>query len=144
MLTDIKRLALSSEFNGLVNGRSIKVLIVDDSPAVRRLLKRILTEAQYEVVGEAKNGLEAVELYFTLKPDVVTMDITMPEMEGIEALKQIKKRDPKAKVIMLTSLSDVQSVKEAILAGAANYVIKPLVGEQICKLLKILKTVAVK
>jgi two-component system chemotaxis response regulator CheY len=102
-----------------------KVLIVDDAAFMRMMIKNILTKNGFEVVGEASNGAEAVELYKKLKPDLVTMDITMPEMDGIEALKKIKEIDPNAKVIMVSAMGQQQLVIEAIQAGAKDFIVKP-------------------
>jgi len=102
-----------------------KVLIVDDAAFMRMMIKNILTKNGFEVVGEASNGVEAVELYKKLKPDLVTMDITMPEMDGIEALKKIKEIDPNAKVIMVSAMGQQQLVIEAIQAGAKDFIVKP-------------------
>ncbi len=102
-----------------------KVLIVDDAAFMRMLLKDIVTKAGYEVVGEASNGAEAVEKYKELKPDIVTMDITMPEMNGIEATKEIMKIDPNANVIMCSAMGQQMMVVEAIQAGAKDFIVKP-------------------
>jgi two-component system chemotaxis response regulator CheY len=102
-----------------------KVLIVDDAAFMRMMIKNILTKNGFEVVGEASNGAEAVELYKKLQPDLVTMDITMPEMDGIEALKKIKEIDPNAKVIMVSAMGQQQLVIEAIQAGAKDFIVKP-------------------
>ncbi|HCZ07066.1 MAG: two-component system, chemotaxis family, chemotaxis protein CheY [Thermotogota bacterium] len=104
---------------------SLKVLIVDDAAFMRMLLKDIITKAGYEVVGEASNGVEAVQKYKELKPDVVTMDITMPEMDGIQAIKEIKKIDPDAKVIVCSAMGQQAMVVEAIQAGAKDFIVKP-------------------
>lgn len=101
------------------------VLIVDDAYSMRNLLRKALKEADYEVVSEAKNGKEGVEMYFRLKPDVVTMDIKMPEMSGIEATKQILAKDPQAKIIVVTGNSDDDIKKEIMDAGALEYLSKP-------------------
>ncbi len=102
-----------------------KVLIVDDAAFMRMLLKDIITKAGYEVVGEASNGAEAIEKYKELKPDIVTMDITMPEMNGIEATKGILKIDPNANVIMCSAMGQQMMVVEAIQAGAKDFIVKP-------------------
>ena len=109
----------------------IRVLIADDTQFMRANLKIILERNQMQVVGEAENGIKAVKLYGDLKPDVVTMDITMPGMDGIEAVKQIKKMDPNAKVIMVTALGQEMFVREAIVAGAKNFIVKPFKEEKI-------------
>ncbi len=101
------------------------VLIVDDTAFMRKLLRNILLSAGFNVVGEAENGKQAVELYKKLKPDLVTLDIVMPEMNGIEALKQIRSIDPNAKIIMCTAVGQEQMVKAAIKLGAKGYIVKP-------------------
>ncbi len=102
-----------------------KILIVDDTLFMRTLLKNILFSGGHEIVGEAGDGAEAVEKYQALKPDLVTMDVVMPKMNGIEALKEIKKIDPGAKVVMCTAVGQEQMVKLAIKTGARGYVVKP-------------------
>lgn len=102
-----------------------KVLIVDDTRFLRETLKEILRKAGYEVVGEAENGLKAVELFKQLEPDLVTLDITMPEMNGIEVLKEIKSLQQDAKVIMCSAMGQQKMVVEAIEAGAKDFVTKP-------------------
>ncbi|MGB9792626.1 MAG: response regulator [Thermacetogeniaceae bacterium] len=108
-----------------------KVLVVDDAAFMRMMLKDILAKNGYEVVGEAENGLQAVELYKELKPDVVTMDITMPEMDGIAALKAIKKLDPNAKVVICSAMGQQAMVMEAIQSGALDFVVKPFQRERV-------------
>ena len=102
-----------------------RVLIVDDAAFMRMMLKDILAKASYEVVGEAANGKEAVESYKETKPDLVTMDITMPEMDGITAVKEIKKIDPQAKIIMVSAMGQQAMVIDAIQSGALDFVVKP-------------------
>lgn len=102
-----------------------RVLIVDDAAFMRMMIKNILTSNGYEVVGEAENGVQAVEKYKELKPDLVTMDITMPEMDGIAAVKEIKKIDPNARIIMCSAMGQQSMVIEAIQAGAKDFIVKP-------------------
>ncbi len=104
---------------------SKRVLIVDDATFMRTLLKDILTKADYTVVGEAKDGSEAVSLYSELQPDLVTMDITMPNMTGIEALRSIMDESPEAKVIMCSAMGQQAMVLEAIKFGAKDFIVKP-------------------
>jgi two-component system chemotaxis response regulator CheY len=117
-----------------------RVLVVDDAAFMRMMLKDILTKAGHEVVGEAANGVEAVEKYKELRPDVVTMDITMPEMNGIDAIKEIKKIDPNATVIVCSAMGQQAMVIEAIQAGAKDFIVKPFqparVIEAVQKVLK--------
>jgi two-component system chemotaxis response regulator CheY len=100
------------------------VLVVDDSAFMRNLLKQLL-EDDHEVVGEAENGVEAVEMYDELDPDVVTMDVVMPIRNGIEATAEIKGDDPNASVIMCTSVGQEEKMREAVKAGADGYITKP-------------------
>ncbi|HSA07289.1 MAG TPA: response regulator [Candidatus Gastranaerophilales bacterium] len=102
-----------------------KVLIADDAAFMRTMLKDILIKGGYEIAGEASNGNEAIELYKLFKPDLVTMDITMPEMNGIAALKQIMKLDPDARIIMCSAMGQQSIVIETIQAGAKDFIIKP-------------------
>ncbi|MBD3411473.1 MAG: response regulator [Ignavibacteriales bacterium] len=103
-----------------------KVLIVDDVTTIRRILTKILTEMGHEVVAEAANGQEAYNLYCEHTPDVVTMDISMPVMDGIDSVEMIVKKDPDAKVIMLTSQGMKDQVVKAIQMGAKSYLLKPI------------------
>jgi two-component system chemotaxis response regulator CheY len=107
------------------------VLVVDDAAFMRMMLKDILTKGGHQVVGEAANGLEAIEQYGKLMPDLVTMDITMPEMEGIEALKRIKEVHPTAKIIMCSAMGQQGMVVQAIQAGAKDFVVKPFQTERV-------------
>ncbi|SFG06783.1 two-component system, chemotaxis family, response regulator CheY [Halopelagius inordinatus] len=100
------------------------VLVVDDSAFMRNLLKQLL-DGEHEVVGEAENGVEAVELYRELGPDVVTMDVVMPIRNGIEATTEIKSMDDSASVIMCTSVGQEEKMREAVEAGADGYITKP-------------------
>lgn len=108
-----------------------RVLITDDALFMRTTLKNILTKNGYEVVGEAANGRESVELYQKMRPDVVTMDITMPEMDGITAVKEIKKLDAGAKVIMCTAMGQKNMVLEAVAAGAKDFLVKPFQPDKV-------------
>ncbi|EGD52010.1 response regulator receiver protein [Thermoanaerobacter ethanolicus JW 200] len=102
-----------------------KVLIVDDATFMRMILKTLLKKNGFEVVGEAENGVVAIEKYKELKPDIVTMDITMPEMDGVQALKEIRAFDPNAKVVMISALGQELYVKEAVMFGAKGFIVKP-------------------
>ena len=102
-----------------------RILVVDDAAILRQMLKNILTTQGHEVVGEAINGKEALEKYKKLKPDIVTMDIVMPEVDGIQALKNILAFDKNAKVIIISVIDQRKSLIEAIKAGAVDFIIKP-------------------
>lgn len=108
-----------------------RVLIVDDAKFMRHTLKGILTDMGYEVVGEAVNGQEACEKYTELKPDVVTMDIVMPELNGIDALRKIRSADPTAKVVMISAIDQREPLMEALRLGAADYVVKPFEKDRV-------------
>ncbi|SPF56589.1 Chemotaxis protein CheY [Candidatus Desulfosporosinus infrequens] len=108
-----------------------RVLIVDNSVLLRLSLKYLFENIGFEVAGEADNGLTAVKLYKDLKPDVVTMDISMPELDGIEALKMIKTIDKDARIIIISALGHELKVKEAISAGAIAFIEKPFVEDTI-------------
>jgi len=110
-----------------------RVLIVDDAGFMRRMLVNILSEGGFEVVGEADNGVDAVALYKQLKPDAVTMDITMPAMDGIAALKEILAYDKQAKIIMCSAMGQQSMVVEAIKLGAVDFVEKPFQTDQVVK-----------
>ena len=113
-----------------------KILIVDDSKTSRKSLRNMLTGAGYEVVAEAVDGKDGVEKYKEYKPDVVTMDITMPNLDGIDAVTQIMRIDPDAKIIMVTAAGQKNNVVEAIKRGAVDFVQKPFEAEAIVDVIK--------
>ena len=102
-----------------------RILIVDDAAFMRVSIRNILLKNGFEVAGEAENGAIAVQKYAELQPDAVTMDITMPEMTGLDALKEIRKLDPNAKVIMVSALGHEAMVRDAVMAGAKGFIVKP-------------------
>jgi two-component system chemotaxis response regulator CheY len=108
-----------------------RILITDDALFMRVTLKNILVNNGYEVVGEAENGQQAVQLYNELKPDLVTMDITMPEMDGLEALKQIRAGNPNAVIVMCTAMGQKNMVVEAIQNGAKDFIVKPFQPDRV-------------
>jgi two-component system chemotaxis response regulator CheY len=110
---------------------SKRILVVDDAAFMRMMIKNILSKNGYEIIGEAENGQVAVELYKKLKPDLVTMDITMPEMNGIEGVKAIREFDPDAKIIMCSAMGQQAMVMEAIQAGAKDFIVKPFQQDRI-------------
>jgi len=109
--------------------------VVDDADFIRYTIKLILNRNGFSVVGEAENGKVAIKKYMDLKPDIVTMDITMPEMSGIEALKNIVQLDSKAKVVMVSAMGQEIMVREAIMFGAKSFIIKPFKDELVIKTL---------
>lgn len=117
-----------------------KILVVDDAQFMRVLLRDIIEENGYEVVGEAENGEEAIKLYQELKPDLVTMDITMPVMDGIDALKNILALDPSAKIVMCTAIDEEDRMIQSIELGALEYFIKPFDKEKISQMLEMIFT----
>ena len=112
-----------------------KILLVDDAAFMRLKLKTLLISLGHEIAGEAENGVAALEQYRLLKPDVVLMDITMPDMNGLEALKAIKKLDPEAVIVMVSAMGNQESVMEAVKSGARNFIVKPFDNERIRKVL---------
>ena len=113
-----------------------KILIVDDAAFMRMMIKDILEKNGFEVIGEANNGLKAVEFYKKEKPDIVTMDITMPDMDGIGAVKEIKAFDPNAKVIMCSAMGQQGMVMDAIRAGAKDFIVKPFQADRVIEAVK--------
>jgi len=112
-----------------------KILIVDDAAFMRLSLKTMLEKNGFEVVGAAENGRKAIEMYKILKPDIVTMDITMPDMDGVEALAEIMKFDSKANVIMLSAMGQEEKIRDAVILGAKNFIVKPFKEEFLIKTL---------
>jgi len=108
-----------------------KILIVDDAAFMRMMIKNIITKYGYEVAGEAENGKQAVALYSELRPDLVTMDITMPEMDGIESVKAIRALDQSANIIMISAMGQQAMVMDAIQAGARDFIVKPFQQERV-------------
>ncbi|WP_117169699.1 response regulator [Paraliobacillus sediminis] len=108
-----------------------KILIVDDAAFMRMMIKDILSKNGFEVVGEAQDGVQAVEKYKELTPDLVTMDITMPEKDGIAALKEIKAINPDAVVLMCSAMGQQAMVIDAIQAGAKDFIVKPFQADRV-------------
>lgn len=110
---------------------SATIMIVDDAAFMRMMLKDILSKNGFTVVGEAENGLMAVEKYRELQPNLTIMDITMPEMDGLQAVKEIRKQDAKARIIMCSAMGQQSMVIEAIQSGAKDFVVKPFQAERV-------------
>lgn len=108
-----------------------RILIVDDAAFMRMMIKDILTKNGFEVIGEAQDGAQAIEKYKELNPDLVTMDITMPEMDGITALKEIKQVNADAKIIMCSAMGQQAMVIDAIQAGAKDFIVKPFQADRV-------------
>jgi two-component system chemotaxis response regulator CheY len=111
------------------------VLIVDDTKFMRSKLRNILECGNFKIAGEAEDGQQAVAMFERLKPDVVTMDITMPNMDGISSLKEIKKFRPEAKVIMISALGQKEKVRDSLVAGASDFILKPFVPEKVLEVI---------
>ncbi|MCI5492835.1 MAG: response regulator [Lachnospiraceae bacterium] len=112
------------------------ILICDDAAFMRMMIKDILTKNGYNIAGEAENGVKAVEKYAETNPDLVLMDITMPEMDGIQALKKIKEADANACVIMCSAMGQQAMVIEAIQSGAKDFIVKPFQAERVLEAVK--------
>jgi len=115
---------------------SIKILVVDDAIFMRSLIRDIFARSPFVIAGEAENGLEAIEMYKELRPDITTMDIVMPEVDGITALKEIMKFDPQAKVIMCSALGQESLIAESIEAGAKDFIVKPFQPNKVLKVVR--------
>lgn len=113
----------------------LKVLVVDDSLIIRKKIAKILENLGHEVLADATNGQEAIEAYIKYKPDFVTMDITMPDMDGITAVKEIMKIDSEAKVIMVTSHGQEDMVIKSIQSGAVGYILKPITDDKLAQVI---------
>jgi len=113
-----------------------RILIVDDAAFMRMMIKDILTKNGYEVVGEAEHGIRAIEKYKELMPDLVIMDITMPEMDGIEAVRQIRKLNADSQIIMCSAMGQQAMVIESIQAGARDFIVKPFQAERVIEAVK--------
>src|SRR5690606_34951981 len=121
---------------GVVKNMSNRILVVDDAAFMRMMIKDILVKNGFDVVGEAVDGVQAVEKYNELKPDLVTMDITMPEKDGIAALKEIKAIDPNAKIIMCSAMGQQAMVIDAIQGGAKDFIVKPFQADRVIEAIK--------
>jgi two-component system chemotaxis response regulator CheY len=120
-----------------------RLLVVDDALFMRKLICGVAAEAGWQVVGEAGNGAEAISLYQQHRPDLVTMDLVMPVMGGLEALRQIRAVDPEAKVVVVTALDQKQSLMDSIREGAIDFIVKPFERERVLALLAKLENAAV-
>jgi len=113
-----------------------RVLVVDDAAFMRMMIKDILRKGGYQVVGEAEDGIKAIEKYRELKPDLVTMDITMPDMDGITAVKEIRAIDPNAVIIMCSAMGQQAMVIDAIQAGAKDFIVKPFQPDRVLEAIR--------
>lgn len=112
---------------------SIKIMVVDDTSFMRTMMRSILEELGHHVVAEAGNGVEAIQTYKLVRPELVTMDITMPELDGISAVKEIKQVDPSAKIIMCSALGHRSMIIEAIRSGASDFILKPVHKDRVAE-----------
>ena len=112
------------------------ILIVDDAAFMRMMIRDVLTKNGFEIVGEAENGQRAIEKYKDLSPELVIMDITMPEVDGIQAVREIKKFNPSAKIIMCSAMGQQAMVIEAIQAGAKDFIVKPFQADRVVEAVK--------
>ncbi|MGE5550306.1 MAG: response regulator [Bacteroidota bacterium] len=113
-----------------------RVLVVDDAAFMRMMIKDILRKGGYQVIGEAEDGVRAIEKYRELKPDLVTMDITMPDMDGITAVKEIRKVDENAVIIMCSAMGQQAMVIDAIQAGAKDFIVKPFQPDRVLEAIR--------
>ncbi len=120
-------------------GTPIRVLVIDDEKLTRKLIMQVLKSVGFEIVGEAENGLHGIELFKLYKPDIVTLDVRMPQMDGVEALKKIREINNEAVVVMLTAENDSETVTELLKSGAANYIVKPVKRDLILEKMRIVK-----
>ena len=117
-------------------GMAKSIMICDDAAFMRMMIRDILTKNGFVVAGEAENGIKAIEKYKEVKPDLVLMDITMPEMDGIQALKEIRKLDENAKVVMCSAMGQQAMVIESIQAGAKDFIVKPFQADRVIEAVK--------
>ena len=119
-----------------------KILICDDSAFMRMMLRKVLEDNGHEIIGEAGDGKQAVQMYRQLTPELTTMDITMPKMDGIEAVKHIHEEDPVARIIMVTAIGQRSVIADAIKAGASDFIVKPFEPSQVVATInKVLDTI---
>ena len=114
-----------------VGPRAVRILLADDLAFMRLVQKEVLTEHGYEIVGEATNGREAVEMYGQLNPDIAVLDITMPEMNGLDAMKEIFSVDPEARIIICSAIGQQNLIVKAINAGLKDFIVKPFTPERL-------------
>jgi len=119
-----------------MNNKRVTVVIVDDNDMMRAILRSILRGEEYDVIGEARNGTQAVELVERMKPDIVCMDVLMPEKNGLEAMAEIKQILPETEFIMITGSADPETVQDAIMNGASGYIVKPFNAARVLDALK--------
>ncbi len=109
----------------------LKILIVDDSGVVRKIIESLIRDFKLNVVGTASNGREALEIFKIFKPEIVTLDITMPEMDGLECLTRMKQLHPESKIIVISALKDKETAMRAIKLGASSFIPKPFIGDDL-------------
>lgn len=140
-MDDVQKFLEDPRLNGKKkDGTPLRVIIVDDSLAHRRVLAKLLESVGYKVVAEAGDGQDGVNKYFEHKPDILTLDISMPGMEGDLAVAEIIKKDMSAKIVMITSIGHKELVEKCIYRGARGYILKPITTQQIPKILETIKS----
>jgi len=125
--------------NGNNNNQACQVMVVDDSEFVARLMSKMLAGTEYSVIGHAKNGQEALVKYQELKPEIVTMDIIMPNMNGIEAITELFKIDHKAKVLVVSAMGHDNVIQQAMDLGAKHYILKPFQKDDFLRAVQVVK-----
>ncbi len=110
---------------------AVRILIVDDAKFMRHMLKKCLTQGGFEIAGEAENGAVGVQKFLSLKPDLVTLDMIMPEMGGLEAMRRMREMDPGAKIIIVSAVDQRETMLEAVRLGATDYIAKPFDAERV-------------
>ena len=113
-----------------------KMMIVDDASFMQASIKLMIEKHGFQVIAEAVNGLDAIGKYKESKPDLVTMDITMPEMSGIESLKKIREMDPKANIVMVSAMGQEALIREAVVSGASSFIVKPFKEDKLVEVLQ--------
>jgi two-component system chemotaxis response regulator CheY len=127
--------AVANPLHAMGNRALNRLLIVDDALIMRKMIRDVAQDAGWQVVAEGTNGREGVDLYRSLRPDLVTLDLVMPEMGGLDALRQIRAEDPEARVVIVTALDQREMVAEAIGAGALDFIVKPFDRSRMLSLL---------
>jgi len=120
----------------MASGANKKILAVDDSRVTLKILRKLLADTEFEIAGDASNGAQAVEQYVKLSPDAVVLDIVMPDMDGVQILEKILTMDPKARVVMVSSLGTKEKVIECLEKGARSFLMKPYEKEDLVKVLR--------
>lgn len=121
-------------------GKKMRLMIVDDASFMRVAIRRMIEKKDYEIVCEAEDGQQAIEKFQKYRPDIITMDITMPNLSGIEALKEIKKLSSTVKVIMVSAMGQEALIREAVMHGANSFIVKPFKEDKLLEVLESMKS----